>query len=79
MSPWIGLVFRLLGPTLQLLCIVLLFQVRGQDRTLLGVPLETYCYFGLILGLIFVGIGLSLSIPKPPSRRSREEPRKWLR
>ncbi|CAN5610841.1 hypothetical protein BH23PLA1_BH23PLA1_34780 [soil metagenome] len=73
MSPWIGLVFRLLGPALQLICIALLFQVRGQDRTFLGVSLEMYCYFGLILGLVFVGLGLSLTIPKSRSQRRREE------
>ncbi|CAN5795128.1 hypothetical protein BH23PLA1_BH23PLA1_12400 [soil metagenome] len=71
MSPWIGLVLRLLGPALQLACIALLFQVRGQERTILGVPLEWFCYTGLVLGVILVVLGLGISLPGTRSRRPR--------
>jgi hypothetical protein len=61
MHPGIGTTLRLLGPFIQVLCIIGVLQVRGRGYRVLGQPLETLFYAGIGLGLIFVLVGLVLS------------------
>lgn len=65
----LGFALRLLGPLLEGCCLLMLLNVRGQGRMLLGVALETWLYLGLGFGLVMVVVGLVLS----GSRRRRPD------
>ncbi|WP_169976715.1 hypothetical protein [Tautonia rosea] len=67
----IGLVLRLIGPVLEIVCIGLLLGNFGRNRSLFGQPAEPLLYFGVALGLAMVALGLGLSTPRP-GRRPRQ-------
>lgn len=69
----IGLIFRLLGPVLEIVCIGLLLYGAGRDRSLLGFPLENFLYLGVALGLAMVAIGLGMTPPRLRARPSRRD------
>ena len=69
-----GVTLRLLGPLIEVACLIVLLRWRDQGRQVLGVPVEYPLYAGLALGLALVVVGLLLSRPDP--RRSRDPGRR---
>jgi hypothetical protein len=65
----LGLLFRLLGPLVELLSVLGLVQYRGQDVRYAGVPIQSLCWAGFGLGLILVVLGLGLTAFRPKARR----------
>jgi hypothetical protein len=70
MNPRTGVTLRLLGPLIEVVCLILLLRWRDQGRQVLGFPVEYPLYAGLALGLALVLVGLALSRPAP--RRPRD-------
>jgi hypothetical protein len=70
MSARTGLTLRLLGPLIEVICLILLLQVRDQGRTYLGVPAEYPLYAGLAIGFAMVVVGLTFA--RPATRRPRD-------
>jgi hypothetical protein len=60
MRPQTGLLLRMLGPLIEILCVAGLLSTRGQGRTIAGMPLDYLFYAGLALGLGMVIAGLTL-------------------
>lgn len=60
-----GLTLRLLGPLIEVACLLALLRVRDQGRQFLGIPVEYPLYAGLALGLLLVVIGLAFARPAP--------------
>ncbi len=52
---------RLLGPLIEVVCVILLLRVRDQGKTFAGVPLEYPLYLGLAVGFVLWAIGLTFS------------------
>jgi hypothetical protein len=71
MKPEIGLVLRLLGPLIQIVCLILLFQTRGKNLVLGEVAVDTLLYSGFAVGFLLVAAGLLLHRParRPPRDR----------
>lgn len=69
MKPETGLLLRLVGPLIEVVCVALLLRYRGQGRQVLGLPLEQVLMAGLLIGLALVIAGLTLVRRPPPSRR----------
>ena len=70
MSARTGLILRLLGPLIEVICLILLLQVRDRGRTYLGVPAEYPLYAGLAIGFGMVVVGLTFA--RPATRRPRD-------
>lgn len=66
MSQRTGLLFRLIGPLIEVACGILLLRGRDQGRTIAGVPAEYPLYVGLAVGFALVIAGLLLSRPSGP-------------
>jgi hypothetical protein len=60
-----GLTLRLLGPLIEVACLILLLRVRDQGRQVLGMPVEYPLYAGMALGLALVVIGLAFVRQEP--------------
>jgi hypothetical protein len=60
-----GVILRLLGPLIEVGCLIVLLRVRDQGRTVFGLPVEYLLYTGLALGLTLVVVGLALVRPAP--------------
>ena len=60
-----GVTLRLLGPLIEVVCLILLLRVRDQGRQILGLPVEYPLYAGLALGLTLVIVGLAFVRPAP--------------
>jgi hypothetical protein len=57
-----GWTLRLIGPLLQVLCLVALFAMRDlMDKPVLGLPVVYYIYGGFLLGFLMVIVGIFLS------------------
>lgn len=56
-----GLLLRLMGPLIEVVCVAALLRWGGQGVTVLGRPVEPLLYGGLGLGLALVVVGLILS------------------
>lgn len=67
----LGVVLRMLGPAIEILCVVALLRYRGQGRLVLGVRLESLLMAGFVLGLVCVFLGLWLSFAATRSRPDR--------
>lgn len=67
----IGLVFRLLGPLIECVCLIVLMRFGNRGNTLLGLPIEPLLYVGLACGFVLVIVGLFLS--RSAARHRREE------
>lgn len=64
----LGMLFRLAGPLIQVVCLLVLFGTTIGQTTMMGIGVDDILVGGFFLGLVFVVIGLILSFP---SRRSR--------
>lgn len=76
MSSPTGVILRLVGPLIQVLCFALLQKWGGQERTVLGVAVEHWLYAGFGVGLVMVILGLTVfrsrraeSLPDAGDRR----------
>ncbi len=65
-----GMILRLVGPLIEVGCLIVLLQVRDRGRSVAGVPVEYPLYAGLALGFALVVAGLTLVRPAP--RRPRD-------
>lgn len=54
-----GTMLRLIGPLIEVACLIALLNVRDQGRMIFGLPVEYPLYAGLALGLSLVVIGLA--------------------
>ena len=54
-----GVTLRLLGPLVEILCLLGLQRWGGQGLTLGGVRVETFLYGGLVFGFAMVVLGLT--------------------
>jgi hypothetical protein len=61
MRPETGVALRLLGPAIEVACLVLLFALPGARLPVVGLPLAYLLYAGLALGLALVIIGLTMA------------------
>jgi hypothetical protein len=63
-----ALTLRLLGPLIEIVCVIGLLKVRGQGRSIAGIPVEYPLYAGLAVGftLVLVGLALTRTTPRPP-------------
>lgn len=61
---------RLLGPLIEVVCLIILLQVRDQGRTFAGFPIEYPLYGGLAIGFTLVVLGIAYS--RPTSRPPRD-------
>ncbi len=71
MNPRVGAIFRLAGPLVEIVCLVLLRQVGGLGRTVSGVPVESLLYAGLAAGFVLWGVGFASSMT---TRRRPRDP-----
>ena len=69
MKPETGLLLRMVGPLIEVICVALLLRYRGQGLQVLGLPLDQILVAGLFLGLALVIAGLTLVRRPPPTRR----------
>jgi hypothetical protein len=67
MNTTTGLLLRLLGPLLEVVCLVLLFAFPAAEVA--GLPLRYILYGGIGLGLAMVVAGLTLVRRGRPARR----------
>jgi hypothetical protein len=65
-----AMTLRLLGPLIEIACVIVLLKVRDQGRLVLGIPVEYLLYAGLAFGLSLVVVGLTFARTAP--RRPRE-------
>ncbi len=63
MNPRTGLALRLLGPLIEVACLILLGRFGDRGLTLLGRPVEEFLYVGFASGLVLVACGLLLVRP----------------
>jgi hypothetical protein len=66
-----ALTLRLLGPLIEVVCLILLLKIRDQGKQFAGIPLEYLLYAGLALGFCLVAAGLIFS-SRPAPRRPRD-------
>ena len=59
MSSPVGLTFRLVGPLIEVFCLIGLQKWGGQGRTIAGLAVENWLYAGLALGFALVVVGLT--------------------
>ena len=70
MTAQTGVILRLVGPLIEVACLIILLRVRDQGRQVAGIPVEYVLYAGLALGFALVVVGLTLARPAP--RRPRD-------
>ena len=70
MKPQTGLLLRLVGPLIEVVCLILLFASRGKGWTLAGIDAQMFFYGGFAIGFVLVMLGLTLGRPTP---RRKEE------
>ena len=59
MSSPAGLTFRLVGPLIEVFCLIGLQKWGGEGRTVAGLAVEYWLYAGLALGFALVVVGLT--------------------
>jgi hypothetical protein len=69
MKPSTGLLLRLLGPLIQLLCVALLIAYPGEGVFIAWLPLRYLYYAGFAVGLMMVIAGLTLVKRVQPAQR----------
>lgn len=67
MRPQTGLALRMIGPLIEVVCLVLLFKFPGRRLPGAGFPLEYMLYGGLALGFVLVVAGLTM-VKHPPQK-----------
>ena len=55
----VGLLLRLVGPLIEVACLILLQRWGGRERTVAGLPVEYPLYAGMAIGLALVVLGLT--------------------
>ena len=65
-----AVILRLLGPLIEVVCLIVLLKVRDQGWLILGMPIEYPLYVGLAVGFALVVIGLIFS--RTATRRPRD-------
>lgn len=60
-----GLTLRLVGPLIEVICLIALSRVHDQGRLFFGLPVEYILYAGLAAGLALVVVGLTMVRPGP--------------
>ena len=55
-----GVVLRLVGPLIQVICFGALMKWGGQGLTILGLAVDRWLYGGFGLGLVLVLLGLTV-------------------
>jgi len=73
MNPRTALVLRLLGPLIEIACLVLLNRFGARGASIAGRPVEYLLWAGLAVGFAMVVLGLTLG--RPASRRPRDHGR----
>ncbi|HEU5118993.1 MAG TPA: hypothetical protein VFT74_20550 [Isosphaeraceae bacterium] len=70
----IGLILRLLGPLIELVCAIVYFQFRYRNRSgeFLGWPVEKWCFVGVGIGLAVWVTGWVL-LTRRPSKPSKNQ------
>jgi hypothetical protein len=74
MKPSTGIVLRLVGPLIEIVCIMLIFALPAREIRIGGVRLLDILYGGIGFGLLLVIAGLTLVQRQPRSRRRPPEP-----
>jgi hypothetical protein len=69
MKPSTGALLRLLGPLIEVICLVLLLRYPGDRVLVAGYPLRYLLYGGILAGLFMVIAGITLV--KRPQRARR--------
>ncbi len=72
MKPETGIVLRLVGPLIEIVCAAILMKTWGEGRTVAGIRLESLLFVGFAVGLAMVIAGLTMvrrtHVVKPPPR-----------
>lgn len=74
MKPQTGLLLRLIGPLIEVLCIIGFLSYRGRNVRLAGQPVELLFLIGFLGGMILVILGLTMVRRTKPSATRRS----WL-
>lgn len=69
-----GMLMRVIGPLIEVVCLVLLFSFPGEDRRIAGLPLRPFLYGGIACGLLLVIAGLTLVRREVPTRPFEPDP-----
>lgn len=69
-----GLLMRMIGPLIEVVCLILLFAFPGEGRRLAGLPLRPFLYGGIAFGLVLVIAGLTMARRDVPSRPFERDP-----
>jgi hypothetical protein len=69
-----GMLMRVVGPLIEVVCLVLLFSFPGEDRRIGGLPLRPFLYGGIACGLLLVIAGLTLARREVPTRPFEKDP-----
>jgi hypothetical protein len=72
MRPETGRALRVIGPLIEVVCLVLLFAFPGRRPAPGGIPLDYGLYAGLALGFALVVVGLTMV--RHPPQASRPPP-----
>jgi hypothetical protein len=67
MKPQTGIVLRLLGPLIEVVCAAIMIKTWGQGKTVLGMQLDSLLMAGFFVGLLMVVAGLTM-VKKPGGR-----------
>jgi len=69
-----GLLMRMIGPLIEVVCLVLLFSFPGEGQRVAGLPLRPILYGGIACGLVLVIAGLTLVRREVPARPFEPDP-----
>jgi hypothetical protein len=69
LKPQTGILLRMLGPLIEIVCAAIMAKTWGEGRTVAGIRLETLLMIGFGVGLMMVVAGLTMA--RPPVRRGR--------
>lgn len=69
MKPETGMILRLVGPLIEIVCAAVLMKTWGQGRTVAGLPIEGPLLAGFAVGLAMVVAGLTMVKRTQPARR----------
>ena len=70
-SPPVGLLFRLIGPLIEIICLISLQKWGGRGIDVAGLPIEYLLYAGLAFGFVLVVLGLTWFRSRPDALRDR--------
>ena len=73
MKPETGILLRLLGPLLQIICAAMLLRTWDDERTFAGIPLKSLLMLGFFVGMCMVVAGLTLVKRRARTRRTSND------